>query len=687
MAVKLFEKYGPDRANAPTSLFPQGSLKNESVPGANDGTPLDKDWGNDYAGFDAALFAASNITPSGNVDTALASQRLEALRKITTGSHSILSDMIADETLTVGQFILLKGRNNPGDGGHNLYEIVSSGTGTDDGGSFIDLTGSGHQAKGLFPDGIHVEQFGAIPTAGLTGSTVDTSSEWQAAINFAAGDIVNFGVGTWLLEGRVNCPSGTTVKGKSDWTSVIYFGGSDGGFQVGPNTIGPVESQITFSDFNVRTTGTSTLSNIFKITIAFQVYFERVRVYRMQRMCSDAIIDLDGLGAEAPVRVVIRDCYVDAAQYDTTDDGLNTPTFVWNRGGIQLIFDNTHIQSINRAAILGVDPNNPGYLDNFCEDTFFLNNSRFQIGTLGNIDQDATAFECYEGGNLVIDNSTIFLNNYGQTQLPGNLNLNTAVKLKDTTGGATAQWQNVNVTNTRIFGNARTDRYFNIETGATFNRFFHDKNTYVQTKPDLNILVNNGSGTVYEGENGNTNSNSWNGLDVIGNFKGGTPVSLDNSKTLVIRPNDGGTRIFNQLSGGVVGVPYLIRFDPINNSVINLRFAAGGTSNGFIFGDGSVAGRTFSVGSNDALIVWKNNSDTLSAGAYYGVLIRDGQEIVPNGIDTGSLNDVTNPINTNNKLTGKMEFNTTVDRPVWSTGDNPTDVWVYADGTTANTPV
>lgn len=79
MAIKLFEKYGPDRANAPTTGHPVGSIKNESVPGANDGTPLDQEWGNDYAGFDAALFAEAEITPSGLVDTAINSQRLQAL--------------------------------------------------------------------------------------------------------------------------------------------------------------------------------------------------------------------------------------------------------------------------------------------------------------------------------------------------------------------------------------------------------------------------------------------------------------------------------------------------------------------------------------------------------------------------------------------------------------------------------
>ncbi len=109
------------------------------------------------------------------------------------------------------------------------------------------------------------------------------------------------------------------------------------------------------------------------------------------------------------------------------------------------------------------------------------------------------------------------------------------------------------VTNTRMFGNARTDHYFKVATGATFDLFTHDNNSYFQTKPDLNVMLNQGTGTVNEGINHNTNPNSWNDLQVIGNFTSGLPVSLDNSGTLDVRPSDGGTRLLNQFSGGVVG--------------------------------------------------------------------------------------------------------------------------------------
>ena len=68
-----------------------------------------------------------------------------------------------DIVANVGDVVQTLGYFSSGDGGDNLYEIVAAGTGTDDGGTFINLAGSGHQAKGLFPGGtVNVRQFGAV---------------------------------------------------------------------------------------------------------------------------------------------------------------------------------------------------------------------------------------------------------------------------------------------------------------------------------------------------------------------------------------------------------------------------------------------------------------------------------------------------------------------------------------------
>lgn len=81
MALKIFEKFSP-RANPADADYPYGSIKNESVPGAKDGTPLDASWGNDMLGFTDALLDEAGITPNGLPDTVQSSQRLEALKKV-----------------------------------------------------------------------------------------------------------------------------------------------------------------------------------------------------------------------------------------------------------------------------------------------------------------------------------------------------------------------------------------------------------------------------------------------------------------------------------------------------------------------------------------------------------------------------------------------------------------------------
>lgn len=80
MALDFFTKYTP-RANAGDPNYPFGSAKNDGVPGDKTGSPLDKDWLNDFLGFFQKLLDYAGITPSGVSDTILASDFFDALVK------------------------------------------------------------------------------------------------------------------------------------------------------------------------------------------------------------------------------------------------------------------------------------------------------------------------------------------------------------------------------------------------------------------------------------------------------------------------------------------------------------------------------------------------------------------------------------------------------------------------------
>ena len=56
-------------------------------------------------------------------------------------------------------------------------------------------------------------------------------------------------------------------------------------------------------------------------------------------------------------------------------------------------------------------------------------------------------------------------------------------------------------------------------------------------------------------------------------------------------------------------------------------------------------------------------------------------------IGNASLNSATNGINTVGKRAGSVAFNTSVGKPVWATGTDPTSTWVDATGAVVNTPV
>lgn len=73
------------RVTAPDANYPYASSKDESSPGAGDGSPYFKGRADDIFGFQQALLKAAGIVPSGNADTAVLSEYMQSLVEIASG--------------------------------------------------------------------------------------------------------------------------------------------------------------------------------------------------------------------------------------------------------------------------------------------------------------------------------------------------------------------------------------------------------------------------------------------------------------------------------------------------------------------------------------------------------------------------------------------------------------------------
>lgn len=94
-----------------------------------------------------------------------------------------VTDMINSTSLKLSDVVETFANQN-GAAINQKWEIVAAATGTPDGGSYIDLTGSGLQAKQIFPKGrLIAEMFGAKPN----DSAFDSSAAFTACHNYTGG--------------------------------------------------------------------------------------------------------------------------------------------------------------------------------------------------------------------------------------------------------------------------------------------------------------------------------------------------------------------------------------------------------------------------------------------------------------------------------------------------------------------
>lgn len=178
----------------------------------------------------ASSVGASLIgTEDGNVQTDLDRRAV---------TFDTVVDMKAATFLKVGDKVRTLGYYSAGDGGGNDYEIVAAGTGTDNGGSFIDLTGVSGQAKGLFIYGsVNVEQFGAVGD----GVTDDTAAIRRALSSGV--DIIDGKGSTYAISAPLNIPENITLENINltylpDYTKPIVIAASGQSNMRGINAIG-----------------------------------------------------------------------------------------------------------------------------------------------------------------------------------------------------------------------------------------------------------------------------------------------------------------------------------------------------------------------------------------------------------------------------------------------------------------
>lgn len=78
MAINPEAEY-PGRIEPSSPEYPYGAIRDESIEGAEDGTPLQQSWARDIQGFFQALLTRAAIVPSGDPDTVLVSDYMDAL--------------------------------------------------------------------------------------------------------------------------------------------------------------------------------------------------------------------------------------------------------------------------------------------------------------------------------------------------------------------------------------------------------------------------------------------------------------------------------------------------------------------------------------------------------------------------------------------------------------------------------
>lgn len=153
-----------------------------------------------------------------------------------------VSQMKGSTQIKTGQKVRTLGYDTPGDGGGNDYEIVAGATGTADGGSFIDLSGSGLQARGLFNEGVNVLQLGSPKVSGTNATPA-----FNKASSFGVKEIR-------IPPGNYDLQTAPTVADDVTW----YV--EKGAYFVGTYSLSDLSTNIVSMGFHAGIVGAKTAS-------------------------------------------------------------------------------------------------------------------------------------------------------------------------------------------------------------------------------------------------------------------------------------------------------------------------------------------------------------------------------------------------------------------------------------------
>ena len=190
-----------------------------------------------------------------------------------------VADMVAEAALTVGTFVTVQDYATDRDSGVLFFKVVAAGTGTPDGGSFIDLTGASLQAEQIFGSSRSLKQFGAVGDGTTAGGGTDDTAALNATYADAVANAVpmHLDVGNFRFTSQLSWNGEIDVRGagrnqcaliKDGSFAGIRLADSDGAFYTDFAVIGATGNtgigidifhgqRITMSQIKIRDMGTA----------------------------------------------------------------------------------------------------------------------------------------------------------------------------------------------------------------------------------------------------------------------------------------------------------------------------------------------------------------------------------------------------------------------------------------------